>query len=521
MKRYLLLPFLTLTAFVGGCVRDLPPADTLIVGGIVIDGTPDGGAANRVVEIVGDKIAYVGLGRERDARNVIDATGMIVSPGFIDPHTHAESILFNPDSAANEAYLRQGVTTVFIGNDGGNGRTVVQMQEGLSRHDIGTNVGLWSGHGTVRRIAMGPQARAPSQDELEEMKRLVAADMEAGALGLSSGLFYAPGSFAKTQELIELAHVAASYDGVYESHIRDESDYSVGLLGAIREAIDIGTAAQLPVHIAHIKALGPAVHGMSDAVIDMVERTRLQGLTVTADQYPWLASGTRLSNALLPRRLMSEGREAMHKSLADASLVESIREEMANNLERRGGASALLITGESEYQGQTLADVARAAGKDPLLMAVAIVRSGDPAVASFMMADEDVRAFMRQPWVVTSSDGSEGHPRKFASFPEKYARYVEDAQTLNRVEFVHRSSGLTAEIFSLCDRGRLEPGFRADVIVWDPRSYRPAATYEEPEELALGVEYLWVNGQAVIAEGKLNSSDGGRILARGECVPSD
>ncbi len=290
-----------------------------------------------------------------------------------------------------------------------------------------------------------------------------------------------------------------------------------GLLGAIAEAIDVGRLAGLPVHIAHLKALGPSVHGQSQAIIALVEAARAEGLQVTADQYPWLASGTRLSNALVPRRIMTGGAEGLRTLLAQRDTVESIQEEMLENLRRRGGADALLITGRSDHQGQTLAEVARELDIAPTMAAVDIVRSGDPAVASFMMDADDVRRLMVQEWVVTSSDGSRGHPRKFASFPEKYSRYVQGEKLIDLTTFVHRSTGATAEILNMCNRGLLRAGYKADIVIFDPEGYAPKATYEQPEELAVGVEYLFVNGVAAIDEAQLAAAGSGRVLDAQAC----
>lgn len=487
------------------------------MGGYVIDGSETGGNPARVVEIIGDRVVYVGADRNSKTKRLVDASGFIVSPAFIDPHTHAENELFDEQTSSNQAYLFQGVSTVFIGNDGGNGRTVSEMRSRLSQNALGTNVGLLSGHGTIRERVMGPDARPPDAEELESMRLMVQEDMQSGALGLSTGLFYAPGSFAETEELVVLSKVAAEFGGLYETHLRDEGDYSIGLEKAVREALEVGQRAKLPVHIAHIKALGPAVHGQSEAVIGLVESAQAEGQRVTADQYPWKASGTRLSNALVPRHLMSEGQDAMHEALADTEIVEKIRPEMQLNLVRRGGGDALLITGQSVYQGETLLALANATQSDPIDKAVEIIRSGDPAIASFMMLSEDVTTLMKKRWVVTSSDGSVGHPRKFASFPRKFAQYVEGERVLDRVAFVHRSSGLTAEVFSLCNRGRLAKGYFADVLIWDPTSYAPQATYAAPTRRSTGVVHLWVNGVETISEGAMSNSGAGRVVMRSKC----
>lgn len=493
-----------------------PVVDILITGGELIDGTANGETRQTTIEIVADRITYVGSARGTLARQTIDASGLVVSPGFIDVHTHTAKDLKNPATAINEAYLRQGVSTVFIGNDG-NGQPVKKAAAQLKKIPIGTNVGLYIGHGTVRKLVVGDDDRVATAAELEQMKSIVARSMEAGALGLSSGLFYAPGSYAKTEEVIELAKIIARYDGVYDSHIRDESDYNIGLLASIQELIRIAREADVAAHIAHIKALGPSVHGLSVQAVELINQARKQGLRITADQYPWLASGTRLSNALIPRSAMDGGKGKMRALLADTKSLKVLRPQIEQNLRRRGGAGALLITGQSIYRGKTLAELATKEHLDAIDMAARIILSGDPAIASFMMDQEDVQVFMRQPWTVTSSDGTNGHPRKFGSFPKKYQDFVVAKKLLDIRAFVHRSTGLAANIFKLCDRGVIKAGKIADIVIWHPDQFRSLASYEKPEETAQGVVHLLVNGQLAIYASQLTNNASGQILRRGQC----
>ncbi len=491
--------------------------DVLIINGTLVDGTGQAPKALSV-GIRGNEIAYIGPSTSLPAKRVLDARSLIVSPGFIDPHTHAGKELFSPDKSANTPYLYQGVTTVFIGSDGAGDPATDVVRKQLSGNGIGTNVGLLTGHGSLRRLAMGAENRAPTADEMAQMKSALRNAMENGSLGLSTGLFYAPGNFAKTEEVVELARIVAQYGGVHDSHIRDESDYSIGLLGSIEEIIEISRQSGVAGHISHIKALGPAVWGQSQEIVNLVDSARLEGLALTANQYPWLASGTHLGNALVPREMMDGGKPAMLLRLQDPEVLNKIRPQMEANLVRRGGAEALLISGDSKWRGKTLAEVATLTLRNPIDTAVSIILDGDPSVASFMMEEQDVERLMRQPWVVTGSDGSPGHPRKYATFPKKYQKYVAQQTLLSLTEFVRRSSGLTAEIFNLCDRGRLLTGFRADVVIWSRSDFEPMADYDNPERLARGVRYLLVNGEFVIDEGSLTDSRNGQVLSRQSCV---
>ncbi len=488
-----------------------PPerVDLIIRGGTIYTGSDAPFVGD--VAVSGDRIRAVGRRLRHSAARVMDARGLIVAPGFIDPHTHAEQ-LASPDPQARliPAFLMQGVTTAFIGNDGGGDRNVAAVLARAERMPVGINYAAFVGFGSVRTAVIGEADRAPTADELARMRQIVAEAMCGGALGLSSGLFYAPQSFATTAEVTALAREAAVRGGVYDSHIRDESSYSIGLAAAVDEAIAIGRDAGLPVNISHIKALGVDVHGQAPAIIGRVEAARRAGQRVTADQYPWSASGTSLAAALVPRWAQDGGREALLRRFDDASLAARLRREMADNLRRRGGAASLLIT-EGQHRGRRLAEIAGAA--DPIEAAIAVIRVHDPAVASFNQTEADIAAFMRRPWVMTGSDASTGHPRAYGSFARKYSEYVVRRRVLTLRQFIERSTSLTADTFGLTDRGRLRSGAFADIVLFDPRQYAERATYEQPTLLASGVRAVLVNGVPAVEEGRLTGAAAGRGLA--------
>lgn len=492
-------------------------ADILLTGGMVYSGADAPGFTGDVA-IKDDVIVYAGPpAKHIKAETVIDVSGQIVAPGFIDPHTHSLDDLQSESAQTrrNNNYRFQGVTTVVNGNDGFGAPDISVISEGLTAAGIGTNTALFVGHGATRSKVMGNANRAPTQDELEGMKNLVANGMEEGALGLSTGLFYAPGSFSETDEVIALSKVAAKYDGIYDSHIRDEATYNIGLEAAIDEVLEIGREADIHVHIAHIKALGVDVWGKSVPIIEKINAARAAGQAVTADQYPWPASGTRISNALLPRWVKSGSREDYMARLNDTSLSTRILAETRENLRRRGGPKAVLITEDKNgWQGLTLDQIALQNKLSPAEMAIEIGRQGDARIASFNMSDEDIANFMRQPWVMTSSDGSKGHPRKYASFPRKYETYVQDLELMDVGTFIHRSTGLTAQTFGLCGRGFLRKDYQADVVVFDPETFRQIADFHKPEVLSVGVNHLFVNGEAVIADGQSLPVLPGRVLKR-------
>ena len=490
-----------------------PRADLVIRGGTIYPG--DAAPFVGDIAISGDRIVFVGKRAPRSGARIIDARGMIVAPGFIDPHTHAEGMLLSSDARERlvEPFLMQGVTTAFIGNDGGGAIDVAATLGSAATKPAGINFATYIGFGAVRQAVVGAARRAPTPDELAKMKALVARGMCAGALGLSTGLFYAPQSFAETGEVVAVAREAASRGGSYDSHIRDESSYTVGLNGAIAEALTIGREARMHVHIAHIKALGVDVQGQASAVIAQVEAAQRHGQHVTADQYPWSASGTSLVASLVPLWAQDGGRAVLLKRFDDPSLTERLQRDMTENMRKRGGPDTLLIT-EGPEKGRTLAQVAARLKLAPIAAAIATIRVDDPAVASFNQTEADIAAFMRRPWVMTGSDASAGHPRVYGSFARKYAKYVVADSVLPLRDFIHRSSTLAADTFKLAGRGRLRQGGFADVVVFDPRSYAARATFEQPTLTATGVRTVIVNGAVAVEDGAPTGRAAGRALAR-------
>ena len=491
-----------------------PRYDLLLTNGVVYDGA--GGVPHEAnIGIADGRIVSVDAAADAAADVRIDAAGLMVAPGFIDPHTHTLDDLADPATSANVNYLMQGVTTVIVGSDGGGVPNFDETLAKLTSQGVGTNVAFHVGHNDVRETVMGLENRAPTADELERMREIVAEQMQAGALGLSTGLYYTPGSYAQTDEVIELAKVAASYDGIYDSHMRDESSYSIGLLGAVEEVIAIAEGADIPAHIAHLKALGRDVWGQSGDVIALVEAARERGLTITADQYPYRASGTRFRAALIPAWVRADSNDAMFERIANPDLADGIREEMEANLWRRGGAESMLVTAaDSHWQGQTLAEIAEALDVDPIEAAVEAVRDGDPTIASFNMNADDIHAIALQDWVMTGSDGSSGHPRKYATYPTVYRDMVVAAQLFPVSRFVRRSSGLVADTLGLCDRGYVREGYRADVVVIDLETYEPVADFQNPSELATGVVHVIVGGELAVRDRELTDALAGEVVHR-------
>ncbi|MEQ8330280.1 MAG: amidohydrolase family protein [Longimicrobiales bacterium] len=500
------------------------PADTVDIlfrGGTVYDGS---GAVAVVADVgvSGDRIVFLGDARAEDVhgRREIDATGLIVSPGFIDPHAHAQGDLAHEERGPreNRNYLMQGVTTVVVGNDGHGTWDVAGQREAFGDPGIGTNAALLVGFGSVRGEVMGMRDEAPTPAELERMKALVADAMEAGALGLATGLFYAPQSYASTDEVVEMARVVGRYGGIYDSHLRDESSYSIGLLAAVQEAIDIGAAAGVPVNISHLKALGVDVWGQSEEVIALIRAARARGQQVTADQYPYEASGSSLHASLLPRWAQAGGEDSLKMRLADPELRPLIETEMRENMRRRNGPDAFLITGgeDRSLRGKTLADIAAERGEDPLHTAIAIIENGGAGVGSFNMNERDIARFMQAEFVMTGSDGSGGHPRKYGTYPRKIRKYVLEDSVISMARMIEASSGQPAAVLGLEGRGRLAEGVFADVAVFDPATIRDEATFLDPTRLSTGMRYVLVNGVLAVDDGQPTGALAGRVVERGE-----
>jgi N-acyl-D-amino-acid deacylase len=520
--------FAAVLALAGVVVSSIPPGvvssaqanqlDILIVHGKLVDGSGHK-ARNADVGIRGDRIVFVGdAGKAKlTAARTIDATGMIVAPGFIDAHTHTLEDLSDPTRKTNEPYLMQGVTTVITGNDGGSALNIGATLQKWDEQGIGTNAALLAGFGTARRRVLGTADAQPTTEQLEEMKKLIGQAMDDGAFGMSTGLYYAPQSYAKTEEVIELAKVAAGKGGVYDTHMRDEGSYTIGLLGAIKETIRIGREAKIPVHISHIKALGPDVWGQSKQAIDLMKKARREGIDATACQYPYEASGSSLTASLVPRWAEIGGQSQLLQRIEDPEITPRLIAEMEQNLKRRGGAESLLIidSRDRQYVGKRLNQIAREMNKTPVEAALEIIKNaGGAGVASFNMNEKDIRRFMKDKFVMTCSDGSTGHPRKYGTFPKKLHEYVLNTKLISMEFMVRNSSALTAETFRIPERGLVREGYFADLIVFDPKTVTDRATYEQPEQYSQGMRFVIVNGQLAVADGTFTGTLAGRALRK-------
>jgi len=497
--------------------------DVLIRNGRVLDGSGNPWIQADVA-IRDDRIAAVGDLSGATAQTVIDAAGRYVAPGFIDAHSHAGGGLADDTLSAAEPLLAQGITTAVINPDGGGAVDLAEQRTELLEHGLGVNVAPLVPHGAIRDSVLGMADRAPIPDELNRMRQLVRQGMEDGGFGLSSGPFYAPGSYAETDEFIELSKVVAEYGGIYQSHIRDESNYTIGLIAAVDEVIQIAREAELPGIVTHIKALGPPVWGFSEAVVTRIERARAEGVEVFADQYPYDASATSLTAALVPRWAEAGGRDSLVARIRDPDTQDRMLADMEANLARRGGADRIqfrTFDPDPSIEGQTLAEVASARGDEPLHTALALIEQDNPGIVSFNMNQKDVRRFMQQPWTMTCSDGGlvamgDGvpHPRNYGAFPRKLRTYVMEQEVIGLGFAIRSMTHLPASVMGISDRGQLRAGAYADVVVFDPERLRDTAAFQDPHQLAEGVEHVIVNGQFAVRAGVFTGERPGRVLHR-------
>ncbi len=495
------------------------PFDILILGGRVIDGT--GSEPVRADVAVKDgRIAGIGHFVEAQAKTVIEADGRFVTPGFIDVHSHSGEGL-SEDLNHGEPVLAQGITTVVVNPDGGGPVDVAAQRAGYTKRGIGPNAALFVAHGSIRREVLGMQERAPTAAELQKMIELVRAGMKAGAVGLSSGPYYAPGSYAKTDELVAMARAAAEAGGVYSSHIRDESDYTVGLVAAVEEVITVAEQAKLHGIVTHMKALGVDTWGKAATALERIEAARARGVQVSADQYPYEASGTSITGALVPRWAQVFGDAAMIRR-AKGDERGKLLADVKINIARRGGANTLVIARfepDPSIEGKSLEDLAKLANKPAEEVALDLLVRGGASLVSFNMTEQDIVAIMKKPWMMTCSDGGLGpmgvgrpHPRAYGAFPRKLRLYVRERKVVDWPFAIRSMTSLPATVFGLKDRGVLRPGAWADIVVFDPEQVRDMATYADPHQLSVGLDTIVINGRVARLDGKFASTLAGKVL---------
>lgn len=507
---------------------DEKPYDLVITNARVVDGS--GNPWFRAdVGIKGGRIARVGRVPASEGKRAIDARGHVLAPGFIDVHTHVENLYELPEA---ENFVRMGVTTLVTGNCGGSAVDVGKFLGRVAETPTAVNVATLVGHNSVRRAVFGEADRAPSPEELEKMKALVERAMRDGAVGLSTGLFYVPGAYAKTDEVVELAKVAARFGGVYATHMRDEGG---GVAGSIRESIEIGERAGLPVEISHFKISAKRQWGQSDLTLGLVRDARRRGLSVTVDQYAYTASSTSLDSRL-PDWVEEGGREEGRKRIADPAQHARIVREMKDSLRKSGFkdfsfARVASYGAKPEYDGKSIAEVAKLArGKADVEAQIEQVlemyAAGGAAMVYHSMSEEDVRRILREPFTMVASDSGvrrfgEGvpHPRGYGNNARVLSTYVRELKLITLEDAVRKMTSLPAQTFGFRDRGLVREGMVADLVIFDEGTVADSSTFASPHQYAAGFQYVIVGGQAVIAEGALTKARPGQALRGAGAAP--
>lgn len=511
-------------AIIFSCSSKSEKYDLVIVNGEIYDGQ----GLNQFVGdigIINDKIIKIGEIGESEGKQVIDASGLAVSPGFIDMHTHLEPLM---DLPMAESLLRQGVTFAFGGPDGGSPWPFGSYLDSLDNMKLGLNVGFLIGHNTIRREVMGMEDRMPSEEELSLMKSYVNTAMEEGAFGISTGLKYLPGTFSEVAEVIELSKMASNKGGIYTSHLREEG---LGLLEAVQEAISISREASIPVVLTHHKAIGVKMWGKSSKTLEMVDSARNLGLDIMMDQYPYAASHTGIS-VLIPSWAL-EG-NGFAERVKDPELKDSIKSGIIFNiLNDRGGSDLRRIqfsrvSWKKELEGKTLHDWVEMEGMEQNIengaqLVIQAQLNGGTGTIYHAMDENDVENIMKHPMTMIGSDGrlsSPGdghpHPRAYGTFPRVLGYYVRERQILSLPEAIHKMTGLSSKRLGLKDRGILKEGYYADITIFNPETIIDKSTFTDPHQYPEGIIYVIVNGEIAVKNGKVSEKTYGKVIRKNQ-----
>ena len=497
--------------------------DIIILNGNVLDG--NGTPAQQLdIGIKYGRIDAIGDLKDEKAAQIIDATDLTVSPGFIDLHAHIEPLMNLPDA---ESAVKQGVTTSLGGPDGSCPWPLGKYMDSLQNNfSLGMNVAYLTGHNTIRRKVMGNENRKPTPSELDTMKAFVQRAMNEGAFGLSTGLKYLPGTFAETTEVIELSKVAAKSGGIYTSHLREEG---LGLIAGVKEAIQIGKESGIPIVLTHHKAIGKPMWGASKRTTALVDSARKVGIDVMMDQYPYTASSTGLS-VLFPSWALEGSSEDFKKRVSDPIKKKKILEATLFNINNdRGGGDLHLIQFSSvdwdtTLQGKTLYDYALLNNVEPTpengaKLAVEMQLKGGAGCIFHAISEEDIVRIMQHPFTMHASDGSlskigEGfpHPRAFGTFPRVLGVYVREKNILKLEEAVRKMTSLPATRLGLKDRGYIRQGYMADITIFNANTIKDMATFERPHQFPVGIEYVLVNGVLTVKGNVMMKERGGKVL---------
>jgi len=497
--------------------------DIVIRNGVIVDGSGDE-MYKSDIGIINDQIIKIGDLSKLSSRRIIDATNLIVSPGFIDSHTHAIRGIFDVPTA--ESSLLQGVTTLTDGNDGASPHPIDEHYQKIENTKISPNWAVFVGQGTIREEVMGLDNRDPTTEELSKMELLVQEAMEDGALGISTGLFYVPGSFSSTSEVIALSKIAASYGGIYISHMREEA---IDVLKSVNETINIGIEANIPVQITHHKIIGKDNWGLSTETLKLVDNAIKDGIKVSIDQYPYTASQTSI-RALIPQWAQAGGRKKLLARIDDPKTRQLIIDGVIERIlfDRGGGHPKNIFISKSSWntsmEGKNLAELCIERNLEPspynaAMVVFEIIKGGGASAVYHAINSDDVDKIMQHPMTSIASDGpmtifgvGSPHPRTYGTFARVLGRYVRERKILTLEEAIRKMTGLPAQILSINRRGLIKEGYYADITILDTATVIDKATFEDPHQYAEGVSAVLVNGVIVVENGLHNGNRPGRVL---------
>jgi N-acyl-D-amino-acid deacylase len=499
----------------------VPVFDFVITNARIVDGS--GNPWFRAdVGIKDGRIAKIGRIKAAEAEKTIDAKGQILAPGFIDVHTHVESIYNLPEA---ENFVRMGVTSLVTGNCGSSVTDVAEFFGRMQKTPLAVNLATLIAHGSVRRRVVGLDDRAPTAEELQKMEGLVEQGMKDGAVGLSTGLIYVPGTYAKTDEIIALARVASRYGGLYVTHMRNEGDK---VADAIKESIQIGEEAGLPVEISHFKISNKKLWGQTPMTIGLVREARARGLMVTVDQYAYTASSTSLDSRL-PAWLRAGGLEEAKKRLADKAMRQKVVDDMKESLKRSGFkdysyAMVASYQPDKTFNGKSIKEITKQVRgksdvKNQIEQILAMYEAGGAGMVYHGMSEDDVRRIMSEPFTMIASDSgvrrvdeSVPHPRGYGNNVKVLGRYVRELRLITLEDAIRKMTSLPAQTFGFRDRGLVREGLAADLVIFDENTVGDRATFDNPHQYPTGISYVIVNGQAVLANGEMTTARSGIAL---------
>ncbi len=524
MKRLFILAISVIAFFYGFSIFS-ERYDLVIKNGKVIDGTGNPWFIADI-GIKGKFIKKIGFIETQKGKKVIDARGLVVSPGFIDVHTHAEGIERN---LKIENYSFQGVTTVIAGNCGGHSYPLKEHFEKLKANGISINYGSLVGHNTIRDIVMGKKQALPDREEMEKMKKLLEQELKDGGLGLSTGLAYMPGIYSNTEEIVELGKVVAKYHGIYTSHIRNQGK---GIKEAIEEAIQVGEKNKIPVLVSHIKLADESVWNEIWRIKKPVEEARSKGVEVFLDQYPYTATSSGFESSL-PGWSREGGLEKLRERLSEKENFEKVKAHViqgrltsVKGINKLQSIFIASCSWKKEYEGKNLEEILEMEGKEPTVengaeLIIGIVKNGDAQGIFFQMDESDVKELMKLPYLMIGSDGAMQiygrgfpHPRSYGTYPRILGRYVREEKILSLEDAIRKMTSLPANTFRIKKRGILKEGFYADIVIFSPEKIIDKATFPNPHQYPEGIEYVIVNGEIIVEKNHHTGKLPGMIIKR-------